>query len=140
MQQAIQPLTMALLQEQHSERSRSHYLNSKGETHEMRRRISACVLLLLAIALMNSTSLSRFSGAVAQSTAKQVKPPASDLIDINSATVDKLKSLPGIGDAYAQKIVAGRPYTRKDQLVQKKIIPQATYNKIAPMIIAKQSQ
>jgi competence protein ComEA len=106
----------------------------------MRRKISVGVLLLLAIALMNSTSLNRSSGAVAQSTAKQVKPPASDLIDINSATVDKLKSLPGIGDAYAQKIVAGRPYTRKDQLVQKKIIPQATYNKIAPMIIAKQSQ
>ena len=103
----------------------------------MRGRLSLRILLL-AIALMSAASFNSFSGAVAQSTAKQVKPPASDLIDINSASLDKLKSLPGIGDAYAQKIVDGRPYTRKDQLVQKKIIPQATYNKIAPMIIAKQ--
>ena len=95
-------------------------------------------ILLLAIALMSGAGGDRLSAAVAQSTARQVKPPAQDLIDINSATADQLKSLPGIGDAYAQKIIAGRPYTRKDQLVQKKIIPQATYNKIAPMIIAKQ--
>ncbi len=44
----------------------------------------------------------------------------------------------GIGDAYSQKIIAGRPYARKDELVQKHVVPQATYNKIAPMIIAKQ--
>jgi competence protein ComEA len=103
----------------------------------MRRRISLGILLL-AIALMSGTGLPRFSGAVAQSTARQVKPPASDLIDIDGASLDQLKSLPGIGDVYAQKIVDGRPYTRKDQLVQKKIILHATYNKIAPMIIAKQ--
>jgi competence protein ComEA len=103
----------------------------------MKRRISLA-LLLLSIALISSTGLNRFSPVLAQSTARQVKPPAQDLIDINTATADQLKSLPGIGDVYAQKIIDGRPYTRKDQLVQKKIIPQATYNKIAPMIIAKQ--
>ena len=103
----------------------------------MKRRISLCIWLL-AIALMSGTGPNSFQEAVAQSTAKQVKPPAQDLIDINTATADQLKSLPGIGDAYSQKIIDGRPYTRKDQLVSKHILPQATCNKIAPMIIAKQ--
>jgi DNA uptake protein ComE-like DNA-binding protein len=115
-------LTIPATRADHFDRSRNV---KNGETIEMRRRISLGILLL-AIALMSGTGLTRFSGAVAQSTARQVKPPASDLIDINGASLDQLKSLPGIGDAYAQKIVDGRPYTRKDQLVQKKIIPQAT--------------
>jgi competence protein ComEA len=60
------------------------------------------------------------------------------LIDINSATVDELKSINGIGEAYSKKIVDGRPYARKDELVKKKIVPQATYDKIKDQIIAKQ--
>ena len=63
---------------------------------------------------------------------------AAEPLDINSAAAEQLMTLPGIGDAFSKKILAGRPYKRKDELLQKKIIPQATYDKIKDQIVAKQ--
>ena len=72
-------------------------------------------------------------------TKAATKPEAKkSLIDINSASVDELRTLDGIGEAYSKKIVDGRPYARKDQLVSRKVVPQATYDKIKDQIIAKQ--
>ena len=69
---------------------------------------------------------------------KMAPAPKADLLDINSATADELKALKGIGDAYSAKIIAGRPYKGKDDLVNKDILPQKTYDGIKDKIIAKQ--
>jgi DNA uptake protein ComE-like DNA-binding protein len=62
------------------------------------------------------------------------------LYDINSASKEELMAIPGIGEAYSKKIIAGRPYDNKLQLKTKKIIPAKLYDKIADMLIAKQKK
>ncbi len=91
--------------------------------------------LLLVCVMFAFTAVPVSRHAVAQTPAAT---PAAPLLDINTASLAQLKALPGIGDAYSDRIIKGRPYTAKTQLTQKGIIPDATYAKIKDMIIAKQ--
>lgn len=74
----------------------------------------------------------------AQGEAVQVAQDKGEYIDINRAKADELMTLKGIGDARAAAIIKGRPYARKNELVQKKILPEPVYNEIKDKIIAKQ--
>ena len=109
--------------------------------------------LALVIALLFGAGVALPPAVSAQSTPAKseksdAKPAKADTkaadkkhapLDLNTATSAELETLPGIGDAYSKKIVENRPYKRKDELVKKKIVPQATYDKIKDHIIAKQA-
>lgn len=98
-----------------------------------KRFIGTILIALLALGLVSGMAFAQAGKKPATATAS-----SGDLLDINSATKDQLDALPGIGAAYSQKIIDGRPYAKKTDLVTKKVLPQATYNKIKDKIIAKQ--
>jgi DNA uptake protein ComE-like DNA-binding protein len=111
--------------------------------------VKTTLVPLAAFALAASMVYPAFAASQAATAAKSqaaksqpAKPPApaAELLDLNTATEAQIVALPGVGEAYAKKIVAGRPYKRKDELVERKIVPESAYKQFSDKVIAKHSE
>jgi competence protein ComEA len=113
----------------------------------MKRSLNILLAMLMLASLtfaQSATSKKKSTDSSAKTTtsdsmSKDKTTASADKVDLNSATEAELKALPGIGDAYAAKIVAGRPYANKSQLVSRKIVPESAYKKFSDQVIAKQN-
>ena len=94
---------------------------------------AACVL---GVVVWGAAGVAQTAVPPRQQTVAEKIAASQELLDINTATAAQLKALPGMGDAYVARVIAGRPYTAKNQLTQRGILPQAAYDRIKPLIVA----
>jgi DNA uptake protein ComE-like DNA-binding protein len=124
----------------------------------MKRIIPSLALCAFAVALTASLALAqggttygkpaapaaektmKSTAAHKEAVAKKTEEVKKEMLDLNSATKEQLVALPGVGETYADKIVAGRPYKMKSDLVAKKIVPEGVYAKFRSLVIAKQGE